>query len=348
MKLTTQHNIPDSTQNAMIIAFAEFFTKGNFTKLKELLSEDVYLILYNRERIDGLDAVIDYFKDWQKRVGYTFECQVKWSAQFASAEVYFISEKIHQAYIFGIEDAKIVKILLTPRKFSKIGFSIDEIPYNVGFIRANAPKQIPPLANHYFCPICGKESEKLNWGTGVIFRDGPEWGKKTGLIINASVCPKCNIVCEVNPDRCVTKVLSMTFDQRQKADMRMTKEQLSEYVDNTMGNKKTISCSMLTSKTNELSRQGKAFHGLLIKVAERKKADDFIKCLDNISFGNNQVNVHIANYECMGIGDESYFFIGKGDDQDKEIHKHIHAEPSVEAAWQIYILFTSSTVMPVF
>lgn len=348
MKLTIQHNIPDSTQNAKVIAFAEYFTKGEFTKLKELLSDKVHLIIYNRERIDGPEAVIHYFKDWLKRVGGTFECQVRWSAQFASAEVYFISEKVNQAYILGFEEGRVVRILLTVCKFSKVGFSIDESPYNVGFIKANAPKQIPPLANHFFCPICGKESGELNWSTGVIFKDGPAWGKKTGLCINASVCPDCNIVCEVSPDRSVTKVLSMTFGQRQKADKSMTSEQLSEYVDNTMGNKKPITDSMLPSKTNELSRQGKAFHDLLYKVAESKKADVFIKSLDKISFGKNQVKVHIADYECMGMGDESYFFIGDEDDYETKIHKYILAESSVEAAWQIYLLFTASTVMPVF
>lgn len=348
MKLTIQHNIPDSTQKATIIAFAEYFTKGDFTKLKELLSERVYLVIYNRERIDGLDAVIEYFKDWQKRVGDIFECEVRWSAQFASAEVYFISENVKQAYIFGIEEGKIVRILLTPCQFTKVGFSIDEVPYNVGFIRANAPKRISSLANHFFCPICGKESERLNWSTGVIFRDGPESGKKTGLIINASICPECDVVCEVSRDRSVTKVLSMTFEQRQKADKTMTTEQLSEYVDNTMGNKKPITMSMLPSKSNELSRQGKVFHDLLIKVADSKQADVLIKSLDKISFGKNQVKVHIADFECMGMGDESYFFIGDEDNYEKKIHKYILAQPSVEAAWQIYLLFTASTVMPVF
>lgn len=348
MKLTIQHNIPDSNQKTMIISFADYFTKGDFSKLKEFLSDNVYLVIYNRERIDGLDAVMEYFMDWQKRVGDNFKCEVRWSAQFASAEVYFISENVKQAYILGIEEGEIVRILLTACKFTKVGFSIDEIPYNVGFIRANAPKQIPPLVNHYFCPNCGKNSENLNWSTGVIFRDGPDWGKKTGLLVNASVCPDCDIVCEVSPDKSVKKVLTMSFEQNREADSRMTQEKLSEYVDNTMGNKKPIFNTLLPSRTNELSYQGQKFHALLSKVAESKKADDFIKSLDKISLGKNKVNVHIANHESLGMGDESYFFIGDEDNQETKIYKHIIAEPSIEAAWQIYLLFTASTVMPVF
>ena len=90
-----------------------------------------------------------------------FECEVRWSAQFSQPEIYFTSERFKQAYILGIENSKIARILLTPQSFSKVGFSIDEVPYNTGFIDANAPKERTSLANHYFCPICGKNSEYL-------------------------------------------------------------------------------------------------------------------------------------------------------------------------------------------
>lgn len=100
-----------------------------------------------------------------------FECEVRWSAQFSQPEIYFTSERFKQAYILGIENSKIARILLTPQSFSKVGFSIDEVPYNTGFIDANAPKERTSLANHYFCPICGKNSEYLEWRNGIIFKD---------------------------------------------------------------------------------------------------------------------------------------------------------------------------------
>lgn len=39
---------------------------SDFSEIKTLLSEDVYIVIYNRERKNGIDAVLDYFKDWQQ------------------------------------------------------------------------------------------------------------------------------------------------------------------------------------------------------------------------------------------------------------------------------------------
>lgn len=159
MKLSIQHNIPDSIAKDITISFAKLFTNADYAELSNLLSDTVYIVIYNRYCKHGINSVLNYFKEWQNRTGNTFECGVRWSAQFSQPELYFSSEKFKQAYILGIENSKIVRILLTPRSFSSIGFSIDDVPYNVGFIEANAPKKIDPLVNHYFCPICGKDSE---------------------------------------------------------------------------------------------------------------------------------------------------------------------------------------------
>ena len=201
MNLTIHHNIPDSLHRDLTVSFAQNFVVADFASLRDILSEDVYIVIFNRERKEGIETVLEYFKDWKERTGDTFECEVRWSAQFSQPELYFTSEKFKQAYIFGIENSKIVRILLTPRSFSSIGFSIDDVPYNIGFIEANAPQKIEPLVNHYFCPICGKNSEQLDWRTGFIFKNNHEWGKKTGLSVNASICPDCNIVCEVSVNR---------------------------------------------------------------------------------------------------------------------------------------------------
>ena len=187
MLLTIQQDIPNSERKDLIVSFAKYFVDADFTSLRDILSEDVYIVIFNRERKEGIETVLEYFKDWQARAGETFECEVRWSAQFSQPEIYFTSEKIKQAYILGIENSKIQRIMLTPCRFSGVGFSIDESPYNVGFIEANASKVTEPLPNHFFCPICGKGSEKLEWSKGVIFKDGQGWGKKTGLMVNASI-----------------------------------------------------------------------------------------------------------------------------------------------------------------
>lgn len=353
MKLEVQHNIPETPGNKQVVLFANYFTQGDFINLRKMLADDAYILLYNKEKIDGADSVIEYFKDWQSRIGDIFECEVKWSAQFSRAVVYFSSEKYKQAYILYFKEFNICRILLAPRSFSQIGFSIDENPYSVGFIKANAPKQIAPLINHYFCPICGRKSENLDWREGVIFKDGPGWGKQTGLIVLASVCPECNVVCEVSPDKNVKKVLSMTREQQQKADARMTPEELSQYVGNTMGNKKPLFVIPLDSQTNELAQIGTAFHSLLARAVKNGSVKDVLKFLDKLSFKNKfpfedtEVKLHVASGECHSIGDESYFYIGDNN-RDDILYKHLVVEPSIDAAWQVYLLFTSSTVMPVF
>lgn len=235
MKLTIQHNIPDSFAKDITISFAKLFTNADYAGLRNLLSDDVYIVIYNRECKHGINSVLDYFEEWQNRTGDMFECEVRWSAQFSQPEIYFTSEKYKQSYILKIENSKIAKILLTPQSFSKVGFSIYEIPYNIGFIDANAPKERTPLANHYFCPVCGKNSEQLEWRTGIIFKDGPEWGKKTGLMVNASICQDCHVVCEVTPNRDERLCLAMTREQQMKADAGMTEQELAKYVNNTMG-----------------------------------------------------------------------------------------------------------------
>ncbi len=348
MNLTIQHNIPDSEQKMLVISFARHFVEADFLSLRSLLSDDAYIVIYARERKDGIETVMDYFKDWQSRVGDTFECEVRWSAQFSHPEVYFTSERFKQAYILGIDNAKITRILLTPRSFSAVGFSIDESPYNVGFIQANAPKETEPLPTHFFCPICGKNSELLNWSQGIIFKDGPGRGKKTGVMINASICPDCNIVCEVSPNRTEKFCLIMTREQQEKANAKMTDKQRAEYVDNSMGNKRPLFKVVLKTKTNELSKFGQKFHALLNRIITDNTPELIFSMLNKLSLPHDILKLHVATDETHDVGDESYFYIGDDENRDYKIYRHLKAEPSIEAAWQIYLLHYARTVMPVF
>lgn len=348
MLLTIQQDIPNSERKDLIVSFAKYFVDADFTSLRDILSEDVYIVIFNRERKEGIETVLEYFKDWQARAGETFECEVRWSAQFSQPEIYFISEKIKQAYILGIENSKIQRIMLTPCRFSGVGFSIDESPYNVGFIEANASKVTEPLPNHFFCPICGKGSEKLEWSKGVIFKDGQGWGKKTGLMVNASICPDCQVVCEVSPNRKERYCLTMTREQQEKADAAMSEEERSEYVNNTMGNKRPLFRSLLKSRTNDLSRFGLKFHELLDKIVASQTPGLVFSMLDKLTLTDGPLKLHVASGETHDIGDESYFFIGDGENRQYKIYEYLKTTVSVESAWQIYLLDTARTVMPVF
>lgn len=348
MLLTIQQDIPNTERKDLVFSFAKYFVDADFTSLRDILSEDVYIIIFNRERKDGIETVLEYFKDWQSRVGDTFECEVRWSAQFSQPEVYFTSDKIKQAYIIVFEDSKITKILLTPQSFSVLGFSIDEAPYNVGFIEANAPKKADPLPNHYFCPICGKDSEQLEWRTGVIFKERPDFGNKTGLMVYASICPNCNIVCEVSPNRNEKFCLTMTREQQEMANSKMSEEQRAEYVDNSMGNKKPLERCIFESRSNDLSKFGRYFHELLSQIVMDCTPELVFSVLDKLSIGRSTLKLHVATSEIHDTGDKSYFYIGDDENCDCKIYKHLKAEPSIEAAWQIYLLLYARTVMPVF
>lgn len=83
MLLTIQQDIPNSERKDLIVSFAKYFVDADFTGLRNLLSDDVYIVIFNRERKEGIETVLDYFKDWKERTRDTFECDVRWSAQFS-------------------------------------------------------------------------------------------------------------------------------------------------------------------------------------------------------------------------------------------------------------------------
>ena len=51
----------------------------------------------------------------------------------------------------------------------------------------------------------------------------------------------------------------------------------------------------------------------------------------------------------MKTGDTTYFYIDRGkNEKDKKFINYIQTQPSRESAWQIYLLYRSETMMPVF
>lgn len=147
---------------------------------------------------------------------------------------------------------------------------------------------------------------------------------------------------------------------------------------NPYGNSETV-IPPIDSRTNELAQTGKSFHSVLkgavnkykeaeedniykyinIEEAEVKNNEneavksnsvkEVFDFLDKLSFGNEEVKLHVAARKDNSIGDESYFYIGEEDrGGDKMLYEHLCAEPSAQGAWQIYLLYTSSSVMPVF
>lgn len=345
MKLTIQQNIPHSVVGDLTVSFAKLLADADIAGLSEMLSDDVFIVIFRRKTIYGLDEVLEYFRDWLARVGDTFECEVKWSAQYSRPEIYFTFEKLNLAYILGFENDKVARILLIPQSFSSIGFSIDENPYQFGFIEANAPKETEPLHNHAFCPLCGRTSESLMWKNGIFFKEDSSWNKKTGIFVNASVCPACYVVCEASPDRTANRILTMTREQRKLADESMTEEERARYVGNSIGNKRPFFKVMLKPRTNELSRFGQSFHRLLHEIVKGKPAGAVFDLLDKLTSPDRSLKLLVASQQTYNT---SFFYIEDGNELDDDIFGHIKAAPSIEAAWQIYLLHNAPTIMPIY
>ena len=64
MKLVIQSNIPDTASKEITISFAKLFVNAEYSELRKILSDDVCIIIYNRESKYGVEAVLEYFKDW--------------------------------------------------------------------------------------------------------------------------------------------------------------------------------------------------------------------------------------------------------------------------------------------
>lgn len=124
----------------------------------------------------------------------------------------------------------------------------------------------------------------------------------------------------------------MTREQQEKADAAMSEKERSEYVDNTMGNKKPLFRSLFKPRTNELSRFGMRFHELLDKIVASHTPDFVFSMLDKLTLTDGPLNLHVASDETHDIGDESYFFIGEGEGREYKIYKYLKTSASVEAA----------------
>ena len=115
-----------------------------------------------------------------------------------------------------------------------------------------------------------------------------------------------------------------------------------------MGNKRPLEKSILKPRNNELSEFGRSFHKLLSQIVIDNTPELVFTMLDKFSIGACSLRLHVATKGAHKIGDESYFYIGDDDNRDRKIYKHLKADPSIEAAWQVYLLHYASTIMPVF
>lgn len=106
--------------------------------------------------------------------------------------------------------------------------------------------------------------------------------------------------------------------------------------------------------TNVYEHIGKEYHNLLnkriVKYYQIKDKNEVFTILNYLSLDEGtHLGLRIAEEQTELMGDESNFYIydnfGK---EELDIIKYIRVKPSKMSAWQVYLLMTSPTVMPVF
>lgn len=105
---------------------------------------------------------------------------------------------------------------------------------------------------------------------------------------------------------------------------------------------------------NIYSEKGEAYHKILTEsVVKTDSIKDKSEVFGRLSFLKMKDGYHLglrlADMNTTNIGDESNFFVyDESDKEDTDILRYIEVVPSAMAAWQVYLLMTSPTVMPVF
>ena len=120
----------------------------------------------------------------------------------------------------------------------------------------------------------------------------------------------------------------------------------------------------LVDKLNDFSLSGIEIHDIItnsiVQTKDIKDKGELFNCANALSLKSGyKLGLHIADENTPDIGDESYFFLYDCSGAEHKIHKSrinledvdtslIEVAPTAMGAWQLYLLITSPTIMPVF
>ena len=183
--------------------FLEALMSKDFSKMNELLAEDVIQILYGSKEISGKEEVISYWKDWLDKWNEPAEGTkyVVKHCKYYDREVLSIEPRgsriLYQ--IARLEDGKVKQLILCPNPLqspmirywdldhSPLLFSdMSVMPHRMGKDLEPRPYRIP-------CMRCGCKSEKLQWYE-YKHDAGP-----LGYLGELSVCGNCMEAVEFLP-----------------------------------------------------------------------------------------------------------------------------------------------------
>lgn len=121
---------------------------------------------------------------------------------------------------------------------------------------------------------------------------------------------------------------------------------------------------LLVDKLNDFSLSGIEIHDIItnniVKTKNIKDKGELFNCAKALSLKSGyKLGLHIADENTPDIGGKSYFFLYDSNGVEHRIYKSlmnpddvdtslINVAPTSMGAWQLYLLITSPTIMPVF
>lgn len=203
-KLDITENL-DETNEYFIFSklFGEAIIARDFSKVEELLADDILLVLYGAKEITGKANVLKYWKSWLDRfnepyAGTQYEIKkCEWFDRFVLAIYPRMKRRMY--LVARIEQGKVLNLLSCPNPLQDpmIRYWDLDRPIlsfnNCGALFNNLGIDLDPQPSRMPCMRCGKKSEKLQWYEFTLER-GPLVYKG-----ELTICPECMDVVEYCP-----------------------------------------------------------------------------------------------------------------------------------------------------
>ena len=184
-------------------SFGEAIIKSDFSIVSRLLDDNVSLVLYDYNEINGKSDVLEYWNKWiekynEPNVGTRYEVKIcKWFDRIALEIIPRDAKKMYLVARFN--QGKVTHILSCPNPLqnSMIRYWDLDRPAlsfsNCGALYHKLGKDLEPQCNRMPCMRCGRKSEDLQWYQFTLDR-GP-------LVYDGelTICPDCMDVVEYYP-----------------------------------------------------------------------------------------------------------------------------------------------------
>lgn len=188
-------DIEDGTPNNEYTTLCEEFIKARYDNtfrqfVDNYLSDDIALVLYDKQIIVGKEDFCRYWKEWMqslKREGIGLNSVIK-QGNYVGHPI--IEDKIsgyRNMYLtFVVKKGVIICAIFQP-----IEEWLDKLPLSYKPLWFGRNISLGPQSNRMPCPVCGTLSESLEWNRALCACGGEENDA------DVSMCPQCHRIVEV-------------------------------------------------------------------------------------------------------------------------------------------------------